>query len=44
VESTFVGENNFATLEVTGAEKARTLKIKVLNADGKELWVRELNP
>lgn len=44
VDGTFVGENNFATLEVTGKEKERVLGIKVLNATGKELWAREIRP
>lgn len=42
VPGTFVGERNFATLEFSGARKARILKITVYNSDGQELWTQTL--
>lgn len=42
VPNTYFGENNFAILEITGKRKERVLKIIVLNAEGKEVWTREI--
>ncbi len=42
VDNTYYGENNFAMLEITGKRKERILKIIVFNADGKEVWTREI--
>jgi alkaline phosphatase D len=44
VPDTYVGENNFSVLEVTGPEKARVLRINVFNADGKAMWSQEILP
>lgn len=44
VADTYVGENNFSVLEVTGPDKSRVLKINVFSADGKALWSREILP
>lgn len=40
--NTYFGENNFAILEITGKRKERVLKIIILNAEGKEVWTREI--
>lgn len=42
VDGTFVGERNFAIIEVSGPRSARTMMISVYNKDGKKLWTHEL--
>jgi alkaline phosphatase D len=42
VPDTYVGENNFGILEITGKRKERILKITIFNKDGKELWNKEI--
>ncbi len=42
VEGTAVGEHNFALLRFFGARKDRSMEIKIVNADGREVWVKTL--
>ncbi len=39
---TFVGERNFAALEISGPRRERVLKISVKNASGEDLWTKEI--
>ncbi len=41
-EGTFVGERNFAVLEVSGPRRERVLKMTIFNTAGKEMWSRTL--
>ena len=42
VEGTFVGQRNFGILEFTGPRGERKLTVRVYDANGKELWMREI--
>jgi Phosphodiesterase/alkaline phosphatase D len=42
VPGTAVGEHNFSLLRFFGPRNERMVEIKVVNADGKELWTRKL--
>ncbi|MAD98631.1 MAG: phosphodiesterase [Flavobacteriaceae bacterium] len=39
---TIVGEHNFGMLNVSGPRNNRVLKMTIYNADGKELWSKEI--
>ena len=43
VAGTEVKENNFATLTFTGPRKSRKMTIRVFDANGKELWMKEID-
>jgi alkaline phosphatase D len=42
VEGTLVAERNFGILEFSGPRKGRNLIIRIINANGKELWSRTI--
>lgn len=42
VEGTLVTERNFGILEFDGPRKQRTLTMRILNSNGKELWARKV--
>lgn len=42
VPGTFVGKNNFAIFEFSGAWRDRVLKCTVYDADGRELWTQSI--
>jgi alkaline phosphatase D len=42
VPNTLVTEHNFAIMEVKGPLKERTLTIRIINNQGKELWNRQI--
>ena len=44
VEGTLVMEHNFSILSFSGPRKERRLQIKVVNAEGKELWKKTILP
>lgn len=41
-EGTFVNQRNFAIIDVSGAQKERTLNIFIYNTKGEELWKRTI--
>lgn len=43
VKDTFVGENNFGVMNVTGPRKDRTLTCSIFNRDGKKKWDFSIN-
>ena len=43
VPGTFTGVRNFAVLDFSGPAKARSLRISVCDADGKELWQQTIS-
>ncbi|MDX1903894.1 MAG: alkaline phosphatase D family protein, partial [Thermonemataceae bacterium] len=42
VPNTLVTEHNFALIEITGKRKERVMSIKIINAEGKELWTQAI--
>ena len=44
VDGTLVMEHNFSILSFSGPRKERRLEIKVVNAEGKELWKKTILP
>nr|WP_298995041.1 alkaline phosphatase D family protein [uncultured Allomuricauda sp.] len=42
LEGTVVGQHNFGILNVSGPRTNRVLTIKILDKDGKELWVKDI--
>ncbi|MFN8368796.1 MAG: alkaline phosphatase D family protein [Candidatus Kapaibacterium sp.] len=42
VDGTFVGEHNFATIDVTGIRGARELTLTVFDANGKQKWQKKI--
>ncbi len=42
LQETLVGQHNFGMLKVSGPRKERVLSIQILDKDGKELWIKQI--